>query len=125
MSVYSKRRRCLKWRARGSGRCFGGFDGIDLPRPGRGGLRHDHPPGAAVRHAVRAGVRGAELRLIEKRLPGVALEWVKLGGGSAMNEALIAGKLDAAFMGIPPALIAIDKGVDYRTRRASACRRRS
>lgn len=55
-----------------------------------------------------------ELKLIEKRLPGVTLEWTKLGGGSAINEALIAGKLDAAFMGIPPALIAIDKGVDYR-----------
>lgn len=55
-----------------------------------------------------------EMKLIEKRLPGVTLEWTKLGGGSAINEALIAGRLDAAFMGIPPALIAIDKGVDYR-----------
>ncbi|PKP29712.1 MAG: ABC transporter substrate-binding protein [Bacteroidetes bacterium HGW-Bacteroidetes-17] len=31
-----------------------------------------------------------------------------------MNEALISGKLDVAFMGIPPVLIAIDKGVEYR-----------
>ena len=76
--------------------------------------------GTTVRLAQQYGMQYAavyvaqELKLIEKRLPGVMLEWVKLGGGSAINEALIAGKLDAAFMGIPPALIAIDKGVDYR-----------
>lgn len=76
--------------------------------------------GQTVRLAQQYGMQYAPvyvaqaLNLIEKRLPGVTLEWTKLGGGSAINEALIAGKLDAAFMGIPPALIAIDKGVDYR-----------
>jgi len=76
--------------------------------------------GTTIRLAQQYGMQYApvyvaqELKLIEKRLPGVTLEWIKLGGGSAINEALIAGKLDAAFMGIPPALIAIDKGVDYR-----------
>lgn len=76
--------------------------------------------GATIRLAQQYGMQYAavyvaqEMKLIEKRLPGVALEWVKLGGGTAINEALIAGKLDAAFMGIPPALIAIDKGVEYR-----------
>ena len=76
--------------------------------------------GVTIRLAQQYGMQYApvyvaqELKLIEKHLPGVTLEWTKLGGGSAINEALIAGKLDAAFMGIPPALIAIDKGVDYR-----------
>ena len=76
--------------------------------------------GITVRLAQQYGMQYApvyvaqELKLIEKRLPGVTLEWTKLSGGSAINEALIAGKLDAAFMGVPPALIAIDKGADYR-----------
>jgi NitT/TauT family transport system substrate-binding protein len=76
--------------------------------------------GVTVRLAQQYGMQYApvyvaqELKLIEKYMPGVTLEWTKLGGGSAINEALIAGKLDVAFMGIPPALIAIDKGVDYR-----------
>ena len=76
--------------------------------------------GITVRLAQQYGMQYApvyvaqELKLIEKHLPGVTLEWTKLGGGSAINEALIAGKLDVGFMGIPPALIAIDKGVDYR-----------
>ncbi len=73
-----------------------------------------------IRLAVQYGMHYApvyvaqQLGLLEKLLPGVNLEWKKLGGGSAMNEALISGQLDMAFMGIPPALIAIDKGVDYR-----------
>ena len=55
-----------------------------------------------------------EFGLLEKHLPGVQLEWSQLAGGAAMNEALIAGKLDVAFMGLPPMLIAWSKGVDYR-----------
>lgn len=54
------------------------------------------------------------LGLLEELLPGINLVWNNFGGGSAMNEALISNQLDVAFMGIPPALIAIDKGVDYR-----------
>lgn len=55
-----------------------------------------------------------ELELLEKLLPGVNLEWNNFGGGSAINEALISNHLDVGFMGIPPALIAMDKGADYR-----------
>jgi NitT/TauT family transport system substrate-binding protein len=55
-----------------------------------------------------------EFGLLEKHLPGVHLKWSRLAGGSAMNEALIAGQLDVAFMGLPPLLIAWSKGVDYR-----------
>lgn len=55
-----------------------------------------------------------KLGLLEELLPGAKLEWNNFGGGSAMNEALISNQLDVAFMGIPPVLIAIDKGVDYR-----------
>ena len=55
-----------------------------------------------------------KLGLLEKHLPGANLEWSQLTGGAAINEALIAGQLDVGFVGIPPALIAWDKGADYR-----------
>lgn len=55
-----------------------------------------------------------KLGLLEELLPGVKLEWTNFGGGAAINEALISGQLDVGFMGTPPALIAIDKGADFR-----------
>lgn len=73
-----------------------------------------------LRIAVQYGMHYApvyvaqNLGLLEEALPGIQLEWSSFGGGSALNEALISGALDVAFMGIPPALIAIDRGVDYR-----------
>lgn len=73
-----------------------------------------------IRFAQQYGMQYApvyvmqELGLLEELLPGIKLEWNKFGGGAAINEALISNQLDVAFMGIPPALIAIDKGVDYR-----------
>lgn len=76
--------------------------------------------GKKIRLAVQYGMQYApvyvaqQLGLLEEQLPGIQLEWTNFGGGSAMNEALISGNLDVAFMGIPPALIAIDRGVDYR-----------
>lgn len=49
-------------------------------------------------------------RLIEKHaakngLPSVKVSWLKLGGGSSMNDALISGNLDFASSGIPAFLI--------------------
>lgn len=76
--------------------------------------------GKKLRIAVQYGMQYApvyvaqQLGLLEEALPGIELEWSNFAGGSALNEALISGALDVAFMGIPPALIAIDKGVDYR-----------
>lgn len=55
-----------------------------------------------------------ELHLFEKYYPGLIVEWKEFGSGGAINEALIAGELDAAVMGIPPYLIAWDKGVDWK-----------
>lgn len=55
-----------------------------------------------------------ELDLFAKYLPGVEVEWKQFGSGGAIREALIAGELDAAVMGIPPYLIAWDKGADWK-----------
>ena len=52
--------------------------------------------------------------LLEKYLPGVTVEWSELGSGAAINEALAANRLDIAFMGTPPAIIAWDKGIEMR-----------
>lgn len=76
--------------------------------------------GTTVRLAQQYGMQYApvyvmqKLGILEKHLPGATLEWNNLGGGSAINEALIASRLDIGFMGVPPMLIAWDKGVDYR-----------
>ena len=84
------------------------------------GEQEDPDSPASLYLAVQYGMQYApvyvmqELGLLEEALPGVELQWSNLGGGSAMNEALISGSLDVAFMGIPPVLIAIDKGADYR-----------
>lgn len=61
-----------------------------------------------------------EKKLIEKYLPGIEVEWVQMGTGGLIRESLIAGDLDAGFMGIPPYLIAWDKGVDWKIATALA-----
>ena len=76
--------------------------------------------GVTVRMAQSFGMAFApctvmqELGLLEKHLPGAKLEGHQISGGSAINEAFIAGQLDIGFMGIPPMLIAWDKGVGYK-----------
>lgn len=83
-------------------------------------LAQEDYSGVTLRIAQQYGMQYApvyvvqKLNLLDKYLPGVQVEWSNLGGGSAMNEAMISGQLDIAFMGIPPVLIAWDKGVDYR-----------
>jgi len=73
-----------------------------------------------IRFAQQYGMQYApvyvmkELGLLEELLPDANLEWNRFGGGSAMNEALISNQLDVGFMGIPPVLIAIDRGVEYK-----------
>ena len=54
-----------------------------------------------------------ELGLFEK-YTGAAVEWAQYGSGGAIREALIAGELDAGFMGIPPMIIGWDKGAPWK-----------
>jgi len=76
--------------------------------------------GVKIRLAQQYGMQYApayvvqQLGLLEKYLPGAEVEWSNLGGGSSMSEALISNQLDVAFMGIPPMLIAWDKGADFK-----------
>lgn len=55
-----------------------------------------------------------ELKLIEKNLPGVKINWKQLGNTAAIREAMLANEIDAGFMAIPPFLIGWDKGMDWK-----------
>jgi len=55
-----------------------------------------------------------ELKLIEKNLPGVQVNWKQLGNTAAIREAMLANEVDAGFMAIPPFLIGLDKGMDWK-----------
>jgi NitT/TauT family transport system substrate-binding protein len=77
-------------------------------------------PGAEpLRIAVQYGLGYApltiadELGLFEK-YTGASVEWKQYGSGGAIREALVAGELDAGFMGIPPFIIGWDKGAPWK-----------
>lgn len=55
-----------------------------------------------------------EQKMFEKYLPGLQVEWQTYGSGGAINEAFVAGQVDAAIMGIPPFLIGWDKGIPWK-----------
>lgn len=84
-------------------------------------LANDKPfSGVTIRLAKQYGMQYAtgyiveKMNLLEKYLPGAKIEWSSFGGGAAITEALISGHLDVGFMGMPPAVIAIDKGADLK-----------
>lgn len=41
------------------------------------------------------------------------IEWVQVGNAAAIREAMVAGQLDVGFMGIPPYLIGVDRGMEW------------
>jgi NitT/TauT family transport system substrate-binding protein len=45
--------------------------------------------------------------------PDLTIEWAKAGNTTAIREMMLAGKVDVGFMGIPPFLIARDKGMEW------------
>lgn len=49
---------------------------------------------------------------LEERLQR-PVEWVRLGNATAIREAMLAGRLDVGFMGIPPYLIGQDRGMEW------------
>ena len=56
-----------------------------------------------------------ELKLIEKRAPGVEIEWKQLTSGPVIRDAMIAGQMDIGSGGLGPFIQAIDKGLDWKT----------
>lgn len=71
-----------------------------------------------IRIAEQYGLAYAPVQLlrIEKNLEelGYQVEWVRLMNTAAIREAMLAGRADIGFMGIPPFLIGRDQGMDWR-----------
>lgn len=55
-----------------------------------------------------------ENKIIEKNLQGVEISWEQVGNTAAIREAMLANKIDAGFMAIPPFLIGFDKGMQWK-----------
>lgn len=55
-----------------------------------------------------------EKKLLEKNMPGIKVNWIQLSNTAAIREAMVAGKADAGFMAIPPFLIGLDKGMEWK-----------
>ena len=70
---------------------------------------------STIRVAKQFGLVYAPLMVAEKidffSKYGLKVEWLTLGSGGAVREAMAANELDVAFMGIPPYLIGWDKGL--------------
>lgn len=73
-----------------------------------------------IRIAEQYGLAYAPLQILiekgflEETAGEVEVEWVRLGNTAAIREAVLAGDLDIGFMGIPPFLIARDKGMEWK-----------
>ena len=50
---------------------------------------------------------------LDAELPDYEIEWSRLGNTAAIREAILAGRLDVGFMGIPPFLIGYDRGMEW------------
>ena len=55
-----------------------------------------------------------EKGFLESRLPEHQIQWVQLANTAAIREAALAGDVDAGFLGIPPFLIARDRGMPWK-----------
>lgn len=53
-------------------------------------------------------------KLLEKRLPGVTVNWKQFGGPTAIREGMLAGEIDFGFMGPAPVLMGIDNGMKWK-----------
>ena len=87
--------------------------GDTQPRAARGDapvLRIAEQFGLAYAPLVLARRRG----YVEDELPGYSVEWSRMGNATAIREAMIAGRLDIGFMGIPPFLIGVDRGTPWK-----------
>jgi NitT/TauT family transport system substrate-binding protein len=55
-----------------------------------------------------------EHKLIEKRIPGIEIEWRQLTSGPVIRDAMVAGQMDIGSGGVGPFIQAIDKGLDWK-----------
>lgn len=55
-----------------------------------------------------------EQGLLEAALPDYRIEWVQMGGPTAIREGMLAGDIHVGFMGIGPMLMGVDTGMNWR-----------
>ncbi|KOA18972.1 alkanesulfonate transporter substrate-binding subunit [Clostridium homopropionicum DSM 5847] len=53
-------------------------------------------------------------KILEKNLPGIEISWQQVSNTTAIREAMLSNKIDAGFMAIPPFLIGLDKGMEWK-----------
>ncbi|MDC7223283.1 MAG: ABC transporter substrate-binding protein [Spirochaetales bacterium] len=94
--------------------------GIFILILGLSSCRSSSKEGVSLTIAEQYGLAYAPLQIMghEKILEGinprVEVNWVTLGNTAAIREAVLAGDVDAGFLGIPPFLIACDKGMPWK-----------
>lgn len=85
----------------------------------RGGTGAASEPGAVLRIAEQHGLAYAPLAVLqitgglESALDG-PVEWVRMNNAAGIREAMLAGRLDVGFMGVPPYLIGKDRGMEWQ-----------
>lgn len=73
-----------------------------------------------LRIAEQYGLAYAPLQImrrkgyLEEELPDLEISWQRLGNTAAIREAMLAGRTDIGFMGIPPFLIGYDRGMGWK-----------
>lgn len=55
-----------------------------------------------------------ETALAESGLESIQISWKKFGNTTAIREAMLSGDLDVGFVGIPPFLLGMDNGMDWK-----------
>ena len=55
-----------------------------------------------------------ENKTLEKNYPGVNIVWKQLGNTAAIREAMLSNQVEVGFMAIPPFLIGLDKGMEWK-----------
>ncbi|MGH2372553.1 MAG: ABC transporter substrate-binding protein [bacterium] len=83
------------------------------------GLLHGQTP-RRLRIAIQPGIGYAHLiimrehKMLEKHLPGLQVEWLRLTSGPVIRDAMLAGQVDVGSGGVGPFIIAWDRGVKWK-----------
>jgi NitT/TauT family transport system substrate-binding protein len=55
-----------------------------------------------------------ENKILEKNYTDVKIQWKQLGNTAAIREAMLSNQVEVGFMAIPPFLIGLDKGMEWK-----------
>lgn len=73
-----------------------------------------------LRIAIQPGIGYAhlivmrDLKMLERHLPGLQVEWLRLTSGPVIRDAMLAGQVDIGSGGVGPFIIAWDRGVKWK-----------